>query len=266
VSGLTRRIAAVASAVALCVAVGATPAIASTGHDPQRTIAAKTGSSSTLLHSTRTVSGYTIRQARSGDARLETYVQDRSDGFAVAAVLERGQSRARFGDLLRPGQRAEPDGAGGLVVLQGNDVVATIDAPWAVDAHGRDLPTRYSVEGDTIVQSVDTADATFPVVADPSVKTGFHIVPVFYVQFTWTETWWVKNHLPYAAISTALLCSRTGPAAPFCAFYGAIFVQKIRAATDAAIAAKRCLKLRLPATTGAIGLPAFAAYYVKCTS
>lgn len=42
-----------------------------------------------------------------------------------------------------------------------------IEKPWAVDAAGKQLPTRYEVQGTTLSQIVDTTGATYPVVADP---------------------------------------------------------------------------------------------------
>ena len=42
-----------------------------------------------------------------------------------------------------------------------------IDAPWAVDASGKRLPTFYSVNGDVITQHVVTTAARYPIVADP---------------------------------------------------------------------------------------------------
>ena len=60
----------------------------------------------------------------------------------------------------------QPDGA---VVLAGETGVASaiVGAPWAIDASGRSLDTHFTVEGDVLTQHVDTADAVFPVVADP---------------------------------------------------------------------------------------------------
>ncbi|MBO1751095.1 hypothetical protein J4G33_04685 [Actinotalea sp. BY-33] len=49
------------------------------------------------------------------------------------------------------------------------ETIAEIAVPWAVDADGVPLPTYYSVEGSTVVQTVETTtDTAFPVVADPS--------------------------------------------------------------------------------------------------
>lgn len=59
---------------------------------------------------------------------------------------------------------------GSVSVSDGENFLGGIDAPWAVDAEGRSLPTRYEISGSTLTQVVDTTDATFPVVADPTVN------------------------------------------------------------------------------------------------
>ncbi len=48
-------------------------------------------------------------------------------------------------------------------------VMASITAPWAIDADGQTLATEYEVDGNTITQVVDTRGAAFPVVADPDI-------------------------------------------------------------------------------------------------
>lgn len=42
-----------------------------------------------------------------------------------------------------------------------------VTKPWAVDAAGKDLPTRYIVRGNKLIQHVDHRGATYPVLADP---------------------------------------------------------------------------------------------------
>ncbi|MBP3222419.1 MAG: hypothetical protein J6M18_00620 [Actinomycetaceae bacterium] len=62
------------------------------------------------------------------------------------------------------------DGKLDLVNNQG-DTVATVDAPWAVDATGQQhLPTYYELipASSTIRQHVDTKGATYPIAIDPS--------------------------------------------------------------------------------------------------
>lgn len=57
-----------------------------------------------------------------------------------------------------------------FIVNRENEVEYVIEAPWAKDANGNDVPTCYEIEGDTLVQIVDfNKDSAFPIVADPSV-------------------------------------------------------------------------------------------------
>ena len=63
-----------------------------------------------------------------------------------------------------------PDGGIDLVGPDGS-VVAQIERPWAIDAEGRHVPTRYELRGTTVRQVVDhrTSDVAYPVVADPKI-------------------------------------------------------------------------------------------------
>ena len=57
---------------------------------------------------------------------------------------------------------------GGVSLLSDGEIVAEVAVPWAVDANGEAVPTRYEVDGNDIVQVVEVSASTaFPVVADP---------------------------------------------------------------------------------------------------
>lgn len=92
---------------------------------------------------------------------------------------------------------AEDEGEGAILV------VGAIAAPWAVDANGNVVPTRYRVDGATLVQEVDhlAGNYTYPIVADPSVSLGRYI----YVRYSKAE---VQRIAPYAWTSRfqALFC------------------------------------------------------------
>ncbi|MFE7845558.1 hypothetical protein ACFUTX_10265 [Microbacterium sp. NPDC057407] len=45
--------------------------------------------------------------------------------------------------------------------------IATIATPWAVDANGAELPTRYELSGNALTQVVDTRNAEYPITIDP---------------------------------------------------------------------------------------------------
>ncbi|MBP3222695.1 MAG: hypothetical protein J6M18_02040 [Actinomycetaceae bacterium] len=90
------------------------------------------------------------------------------------------------GFTLRYGTDGELD----LMSNQG-DTVATVDAPWAVDATGQHLPTYYELipASSTIRQHVDMKGATYPIAVDPS----------------WW--WWTKNVISCSVGLGSLLAS-----------------------------------------------------------
>ena len=61
------------------------------------------------------------------------------------------------------------DGGGALYLDRQGGIVVGAVTPWAVDAAGAAVPTRFEVRGDSLVQVVDhrRAGVTYPVVADP---------------------------------------------------------------------------------------------------
>lgn len=61
------------------------------------------------------------------------------------------------------------DGSVDVLDAEG-DSIAIIAAPWAVDAAGTPIPTRYKTSGRTLIQQVEHRDGhyIYPIVADPS--------------------------------------------------------------------------------------------------
>jgi hypothetical protein len=95
------------------------------------------------------------------------------DGVQLLSVIDSEKAAESFeydlgllsGHLLG----ATADG-GARVVDQEGVVKAEFEPAWAQDAAGIDVPTRYSVEGNTLTQIVDHRDlegVAYPVVADP---------------------------------------------------------------------------------------------------
>ena len=99
-------------------------------------------------------------------------VRLREDGVQVLTVLEEGTTSATFSVAVPEGAVLRDEGDQVSLALEAEGVrltFAEFDKPWAVDANGVSLPTEYLVSGDTIVQTVDTTGAAFPVVADPKI-------------------------------------------------------------------------------------------------
>lgn len=73
------------------------------------------------------------------------------------------------------------------ITVKAQEKIATISAPWAVDAQGKPVATHYELQGNKLTQIVDaTKDTTFPVTADPS----------------W---WWWANTAIHCAINVGIL-------------------------------------------------------------
>lgn len=94
-----------------------------------------------------------------GSLQIATVITDQSapSEYTYSVVVEGASSAA----LQEDGSVLYLDAAG--------NYLAGIVAPWAKDASGRDLPTRFEVNGVELTQHVDHSDpsVTYPVVADP---------------------------------------------------------------------------------------------------
>ncbi len=232
----------------------------------------KTGQSAAPLAATgRRLSpgAWPIKAASSANRPLRTWYQTSGHDVRLMSELGSGQSSADFTGLVPPGLSlsARSDGAVAVLDVDGR-AVSSIERPWAVDAKGRSLPTHYVVQGRSLRQVVDTDGAVYPIVIDPWVKAGWwYYTPVFYIELSWSETWRLKLALD-KDISSApgLLCTfvptPVGKVACGAAFLA--FKSDVKATVNAAVRAKKCYKVRVPATGGAAALPAYDSYYKTC--
>lgn len=94
--------------------------------------------------------------------------RQRIEGEITAIVGDAGLDEVTPEQLVKI--EAIPDAESEIVTAVGT--VATIGAPWAVDADGTPLATNYVIDGETLVQVVHTdASTTYPVTADPGVQS-----------------------------------------------------------------------------------------------
>lgn len=108
---------------------------------------------------------------QSADASIVPVV--REDGtLQVLAVLESAEAPKSYPyEFGLDGGRIEPLADGGFVLLdRRGDEVGRATAPWAIDADGRAVPTRYEITGTTVSQIVEPdPDAAYPIAADPAI-------------------------------------------------------------------------------------------------
>ena len=176
------------------------------------------------------VRGLTVRDGEKTDIVL----REAARSAQIMTVLEDEASAKEYTYTVDGAEFVQLDGgAVGVFRETGEagvaEVVAYIETPWAVDADGDKLPTSYEINGNQLTQTIDTAGATFPVVADPSVKR---------------EKWWpftvvvtlnAKDQRIIlssggAAIGAAIgaaVCSASGPGAIACAAVGALIVTAV---------------------------------------
>ncbi len=98
-----------------------------------------------------------------------------------------------------------PDGAVTIIDAEGMQV-AHIAQPWAKDAHGKPVPTKYEVHETTVTQVVEHADTsvTYPVVADPEVRVEWW---GFAAKLSRSETRDLANLVGTKASFVAALCA-----------------------------------------------------------
>lgn len=126
---------------------------------------------------------------------LLTFVAEDASSFIALLVIESAEAATeyRFEDAVPAGYAAalESDGSVRFVDSDGNEA-GGIAAPWAFDADGNEVPTSYTLDGDTLVQVVEHQSYAYPVLADPS--------------------WW-ETALSAASIVTAAVAVACGPVA-----------------------------------------------------
>lgn len=111
-----------------------------------------------------------------GNATSSVVLVHDTGAVQVATVIDNAGAPTRFDYPLELPSASSLvlRGAGAAVVDDASgEVLGAFAAPWAKDANGKDVPTRYLVEGDTLTQIVDhSSDFAYPVVADPTYTTS----------------------------------------------------------------------------------------------
>lgn len=115
----------------------------------------------------------TVLEAEDDDAAYMAHSTDEG-GLQIVKILQSAEAEPSLSinSEVPEGYSWVPQKDGSLHLTgeskSDEKVLMVMDAPWAVDANGVKLPTAFEVDGTRIVQTIDTAGATFPVVADPS--------------------------------------------------------------------------------------------------
>lgn len=106
--------------------------------------------------------------------QADSAVQVLPNGARLLSVMYGPLAPTRFDFplLLTPGETLQPSGTGYTIVAASGATDAVIDPPWAMDADHAAVPASYELSGSTLTLVVDATNATYPVVADPTVLSS----------------------------------------------------------------------------------------------
>ena len=116
-------------------------------------------------------------------------IQTVADGNGVSSIIRLSSSSAptsyAFPLQLPASATAQLQADGTVTVSRNGGPIGSFQAPWARDAYGKALPTAYSLTGNPdagyiLKQSINTAGAAFPVVADPHYTWGIVTGTVYF--------------------------------------------------------------------------------------
>ncbi len=122
----------------------------------------------------------TVTYENGNDTSSVVLVHD-TGSVQVATVIDAPEAPTRYDyplTLPEDSHLAMADGSVAILDDISGDEIGSFAAPWARDASGRDVPTRYEINGTTVTQVVDhSAGYAYPVVADPVYTTSTVYIP-----------------------------------------------------------------------------------------
>jgi len=131
-------------------------------------------------------SGVVSYDNNNGSASVPVVTEDGALQINTVITSATAPKRYSYELTIPDGGRVIRVGDGYFVVNATSDPIAYVSAPWAQDATGAAVPTRYELSGTTLTRIVDfTSSTAFPVVADPQF-VWYGVLPS--VQLTRTET------------------------------------------------------------------------------
>lgn len=147
----------------------------------------------------------------------------------------------KFGDLV-PVLRE--DGGADLIDRTAVGVeaaVGSVDSPWALDADGHPVQTRYEVVDGTLVQVVEADESTaYPIVADPTLSFGTGA----YITFNRSETKAIAGKTQYAVVAASVCAKVNGWTAVFCGALISSRMIQLDSAFKNAANSNKCLQMK----------------------
>ncbi len=126
--------------------------------------------------------------------------QDTAEGAQVLAVYQK-QAGQHVSNYEFPGAELQFTGDGRVSIVRDGEMQGFIEKPWAKDSSGKPMRTFFRVKGSRLTQVVQpSADAKYPIVADPSVVRKWYGAQV---RFNRSET----RKIGYGATACAVVAT-----------------------------------------------------------
>lgn len=185
-----------------------------------------------------------------------------ADGsLTVATVIgdESAPTRYDYAYSLPAGGALVADANGGVLVVDVTGFpMATVEAPWAYDANGNAVPTRFEINGSTLTQIVDHSGAAYPVVADPTVNYYWWGSTT---KFSRSETRNIANASGDAQVIVVVCALASGPFALACGLATLAVARVWSNFAKSAVSQGKCLQINYN-YAGIIFPPALSQVYI----
>lgn len=174
-----------------------------------------------------------------------------SGKVSIQTVIPNAGASNRYTYQLQSGVTAVERTDGGLDLVAVDPAsglkvgVGSVDAPWAFDASGAVVPTRYEVSGSTFTQVVQLSKSlTYPVVADPTYGWSYWVIPTAYLN--WSESLKAASDPAGVGVICAVVGLWNAPAGVLCAAE----TWYINSGAKTAVSHGKCVTLMLGAGVG----------------
>ena len=133
----------------------------------------------TVVYTDSSTSDHTVQPTTDG-FRIHTVLKDTTAGTEVVhpVTLPAGAKLVAEQDMPEAGNLPEGATATGAayIVSEEGKVIGGFASPWAKDANGAEVPTKYEIRGNSLIQVIEHrgANTAYPVVADPYL--GFDLI------------------------------------------------------------------------------------------
>lgn len=170
---------------------------------------------------------------RATDGGASAAVQVLSDGSArVQTIIPNKESDHQFTYEIDEGYTPATAEDGSIVLSKlnadGTYNIVSLAAPWAKDAKGKSVATRYEVRGNAVVQIVEKKNSTsYPLVADP--KWAW-VLGSYGAKFNKAETKRISNSA--TAIGVCGLVYAFPPLLAVCGAFGSAWIQQAKNAVS----------------------------------